>query len=86
MTQKEKKLLTILHEAKLVDGKLLKEYQIEVNKSFYFSDEELHKAIEKFLKSNLLEKIKLKDDEVIYVHTKNVSKEMIDDELFEIGC
>ncbi len=41
LTKKDKKILTILLEAKLADGKLLKEYESEVRKHLSFSDEEL---------------------------------------------
>ena len=82
---KEKKLLTILHEARLIDGKLLNDYEKEIKKHFSFSDEELNKAIKKFLESGLLEEIKLKDNEVMYMHTKKVSQKMTDSELSEVG-
>ena len=45
----------------------------------------MHEAIEKFLKCGLLEEIKLNNNDVMYIHTKNVTKEMIDDELSKIG-
>lgn len=85
LTEKEKKILTILHEARLIDRKLLKGYENKVKKYFSFSDEELHKTIIKFLKSGLLEEIKLKDNEVMYMHTNKVSQEMIDSKLSEVG-
>ena len=85
LTEKEKKILTILHEARLVNGKLLKDYEKQIKRYLSFSNKELHQAIKKFLEIGLLEKIKLKNNEVMYIHTKKVSKEMINPELFKIG-
>ncbi|MBS3086318.1 hypothetical protein J4422_01305 [Candidatus Pacearchaeota archaeon] len=85
LTGKEKKLLTILHEARFVKGKLLKEYERLVRGKFSFSYEEVHKSIKKFLKRGLLEELKLKDEDIMYFHTKKVKDSMLDKSLIFIG-
>jgi len=85
LTEKEKKLLTVLHEARLVDKKFLKGYQKMIEEHFSFSYEGLDKLIAKFLKNKLLKEITLGDNEVMYFHTNKVTKEMIDDKLSNLG-
>lgn len=85
LTEKEKKLLTILHEAKLVKGKLLNGYEKEIKEHFSFTYKELREALKKFLENGLLEETKLRINEVMYWHTKKVTKDMIDNSLVEIG-
>tara|TARA_Y100000310_G_C20209124_1_gene590486 strand:+ start:383 stop:607 length:225 start_codon:yes stop_codon:yes gene_type:complete len=62
LTKRDREFLTILHEARFIDGKLMRKYEQEVKKHLSFSDEELQGFIEKFLAEGLLTKIILKVD------------------------
>lgn len=86
LTLKEKKLLTILREARLIEGNLLKEYRQELRKYFSFKKEDLNKAIKKFLKLGLIRELKLKDKDIMYFFTDKVGEKMIDKNLNDVGC
>jgi len=86
LTKKEKKLLTILHEARVIGGNLLKDYKQELRGHISFKKEDLRKAIKKFLELGLIKELKLKDKEVMYFFTDKVRDEMIDKNLINIGC
>ncbi len=84
LTEKEKRFLSLVHESRFVDGKLLKSYEKIVKKHCSFSYKELHLAIAKFLNKGLLEAIALGNNEILYMHTDKVAKDMVDEALLKI--
>jgi hypothetical protein len=81
LTDQEKKLLNIMHEARLIDGKLLKEYEITVKKHIAFTYDELHNAINRFVNEGLLQEIQLAKNDCLYMLTDRVPHRLLDSDI-----
>lgn len=85
LTQKEAKFLTILNETRLSEGKIFGRYSKEVSELFSFSNTELNDAVKKLLKMEMLSVIDVGGNDLVYFHTKKVTKDMLDKELAQIA-
>ena len=84
LTSKDMKFLTIMNETRLSDGKMVGKYSDEVSKVFLFSNSELHIAIKKLVKMDMLSVMDIGRNEKVYFHTQKVTKDKMDRHLKEI--
>lgn len=84
LTDKEKKILAVLHDNILYNGKFSKEDENDIRNYASFSYSELHKMIKKFLKEGLLIEFKEKNHKKRYELTKSVTQDMVDKNLLRI--
>ncbi len=84
LSDTEKKLLSVLHESRFVNGKMIEPYNSLIHKHIKFSEKELNDALSKFLKLGFLSELVLTDNDVMYWFTDKTPREFIDRKLHNL--
>jgi hypothetical protein len=85
LSDKEKKLLTALHGAKLKDWEFYPHYKEFLEEYISFSGLDLREIVKRFVDLGLLEVIDLGNGVVKCRHTDKVTRNMLDEELVYYG-
>ncbi|MDP4039394.1 MAG: hypothetical protein Q8P57_02335 [Candidatus Pacearchaeota archaeon] len=85
LTDIEKKILTALHGAKLVNWKFLPAFEEFLKEYVNFEEIDLKSMVDKFVNLGLLDIVHEKDGEVICMLTDVVGSNLLDEELVYYG-
>jgi hypothetical protein len=85
LTEKEKKILTALHGARLLNWKFYPHFKEFLEEYISFEDLDLKKIVDKFVELGLLKIEDLGEGVVLCKHTDKVTREMLDEELVYYG-